>query len=578
MRKFLTKIFLLTGLFAFSQDAYLNLTTSDISNVSVGDTITVSIKNVNQQKTPSLAQFDIEFNNQLLNHVGTTYPVTSNGTNSSAQTALTTFASYKWSDGTNLSGTVISQQYDNWGTNSSGYSTSTDWTVLRTTIQDGQTLVTDTSLVTFSFVVKDRASTNYTNYSSIAELNWGRLVNNSSNTSYDVHTQAGTISLTNVAGVNAGTVTINVLSPHSNKDKMKYEIYDFTQVEAVDWDGDGTNGSYWIKTGETPIYSGNFDTNGQFQTTNLAIDGQYFLQVISEDGGSGWMDEIVTVTDAYKAFQYLSGTDINNTANAVFEYKVQAIMAEVTDDGALTFDDSYDLLAHINGYTTSNNVTSATGTGAYHLNSLIADWGVPAEEMLTRVFTVTETVKTFNFAHAFRGDLDFSHSTEPTADAAKNSPFTVSSMVNLSNKTQAANLNMSTSDVSNMIVSFAPDENYNLDVNSAIVNGNVELSVNLTREDLVGAQINLKYDNSKLTFDSVVYDTGNEMTNFSRVKEDKIWIGSLDTNGTKFIKNGTPYKVVFTMNQQLANTAGLISYSVTEGVKANGTKVKFNIQ
>jgi hypothetical protein len=57
--------------------------------------------------------------------------------------------------------------------------------------------------------------------------------------------------------------------------------------------------------------------------------------------------------------------------------------------------------------------------------------------MLTRVFTVTESVKTFNFAHAFRGDLDFSHSTEPTADAAKNSPFTVSSMVNLSNKTQA---------------------------------------------------------------------------------------------------------------------------------------------
>jgi hypothetical protein len=33
---------------------------------------------------------------------------------------------------------------------------------------------------------------------------------------------------------------------------MKYEIYDSTQVEAVDWDGDGTNGSYWIKTGETP--------------------------------------------------------------------------------------------------------------------------------------------------------------------------------------------------------------------------------------------------------------------------------------------------------------------------------------
>lgn len=562
MRNLLASLLLLTSTFAFSQAAYLNMTTSDVSSIAVGDTLQVTVKNTNMQSTPSLAQFDIEFNNQLLNHVGTTYPVTSNGTNSSAQTALSTFTGYKWSDGTNLSGTVISQQYDNWGTNGSGYSTSTNWTVLRTTIQDGQTLATDTSLVTFSFVVKDRASTNYTNYSSIVELNWGRLVNNSSNTSYDTHTQAGTISLTNVAGVNAGTVTINVLSPHSNKNKMKYEIYNFSQVEAVDWDGDGTNGSYWVKTGETPIYSGNFDANGQFQTTNLAIDGQYFLNLVSEDGGSGWMDEVVTVTDAYKAFQYLSGTDINNTANAVFEYKVQAVMAEVTNDETLTFDDSYEMLAHINGYTTSNNVTSAAGTGAYHLNSLIADWGVPAKEMLTRVFTVTETVKTFNFAHSFRGDLDFSHSTEPTADAAKNNPFTVSSINN----------------PSDMTVSFAPDENYNLDVNSAIVNGKVELTVNLTREDLVGAQINLKYDTTKLTFDSIVYDTGNEMTNFSRVKEDKIWIGSLDTNGAKFVKSGTPYKVTFNMNQQLANTAGLISYSVTEGVKANGTKVKFNIQ
>jgi len=562
MRNLLASLLLLTSTFAFSQGAYLNMTTSDVSNIAVGDTLQVTVKNTNMQSTPSLAQFDIEFNNQLLNHVGTTYPVTSNGTNSSAQTALSTFTGYKWSDGTNLSGTVISQQYDNWGTNGSGYSTSTNWTVLRTTIQDGQTLATDTSLVTFSFVVKDRASTNYTNYSSIVELNWGRLVNNSSNTSYDVHTQAGTISLTNVAGVNAGTVTINVLSPHSNKDKMTYAIYNFSQVEAVDWDGDGTNGSYWPKTGETPVYSGNFDANGQFQTTNLSIDGQYFLNLVSEDGGSGWMDEVVTVTDAYKTFQYLSGTDINNTANAVFEYKIQEALAEVTNDGTLTFDDSYEMLAHINGYTTSNNVTSAAGTGAYHINSLIADYGVPAKEYVTRVFTVTETVKTFDFAHAFRGDLDFSHSKEPTADAAKNNPFTVSSINN----------------PSDMTVSFAPDENYNLDVNSAIVNGKVELTVNLTREDLVGAQINLKYDTSKLTFDSIVYDTGNEMTNFSRVKEDKIWIGSLDTNGAKFVKSGTPYKVIFNMNQQLANTAGLISYSVTEGVKANGTKVKFNIQ
>ena len=519
MRNLLATLLLLTSTFAFSQAAYLNMTTSDVSNIAVGDTLQVTVKNTNMQSTPSLAQFDIEFNNQLLNHVGTTYPVTSNGTNSSAQTALSTFTGYKWSDGTNLSGTVISQQYNNWGTNGSGYSTSTNLTVLRTTIQDGQTITTDSSHVTFSFVVKDRASTNYTNYSSIVELNWGRLVDNSSNTSYDVHTQAGTISLTNVAGVNAGTVTINVNSPHSNKDKMTYKIYESTQLE-----------NNIPKSGESPAYSGNFDSNGQFQSTALSLDATYYIEIESADGGSGWMNNIVTVTDAYKAFQYAIATDIN-------------------------------------GYESSTDIPTATGTADYHYAGLMADFGVAANNYETKLFTVTETVKTFNFGHAFKGDLDFSHSTEPTATAAKQDNFTVSSIINPNTGKAMTISNSST-----------PDENYILDISSAIVDGKVELTVNLNTTGLVGSQFNIVFDNTILAFESIKYDTGNEMTDFSRVKDNKLWIGSLDYNGQKEIKTGTPYIVTFNMIQTVQNTAGLINYTITEGVKANGTKVNFNIQ
>ena len=36
--------------------------------------------------------------------------------------------------------------------------------------------------------------------------------------------------------------------------------------------------------------------------------------------------------------------------------------------------------------------------------------------------------------------------------------------------------------------------------------------------------------------------------------------------------------VTFNMIQTVQNTAGLINYTITEGVKANGTKVNFNIQ
>jgi len=68
------------------------------------------------------------------------------------------------------------------------------------------------------------------------------------------------------------------------------------------------------------------------------------------------------------------------------------------------------------------------------------------------------------------------------------------------------------------------------------------------------------------------------MTNFSRAKDNKLWIGSLDYNGETEIETGAPYTVTFGMLQTVQNTAGLINYTVTEGVKANGTKVNFNIQ
>ena len=382
------------------------------------------------------------------------------------------------------------------------------------------------------------------------------MIDNSDNTNYTVTSAADNIDLTSVAGVNAGTVTINVNSPHSNKDKMTYKIYNSSQLE-----------NNVPKSGESPAYSGNFDSNGQFQSTALSLDATYYIEIEAADGGSGWMNSIVTVTDAYKAFQYAIATNINGGSTAVFEYVLQKILGDVDGDGDNDITDSYEFLTHINGYESSAAIPTATGTADYHYAGLIADFGVAANNYETKVFTVTETVKTFNFGHAFKGDLDFSHSTEPTATSAKQDNFTVSSITN-PNTGQ------------NMIISNAstPDENYVLDISSAIVDGKVELTVNLNTTGLVGSQFNIVFDNTILAFDSIKYDTGNEMTDFSRVQGNKLWIGSLDYNGQKEIKTGTPYIVTFNMIQTVQNTAGLINYTITEGVKANGTKVNFNIQ
>ena len=554
MKKLLTKLFLLTSVLIYSQDVRLDFDYS-ITNPTVGDTITINIKTVDvNSSTPSLIQFDLQYNTQLVTKINNTFTVLTNNTNSTAQTALSEFTGYKWSDG-NGNQANLSALYTGWNSNSIGYSANNSYNVERVTIQDGQDIVHG-DVYQIKFKIKDRASAGLASYSDIVELNWARMVDNSDNTNYTVTTVADNIDLTNVAGVNAGTVTINVNSPHSNKDQMKYDIYDSTQLE-----------NNVPKTGESPLLTGTFDSNGQFQSTALSLDATYYIEIEAADGGSGWMNSIVTVTDAYKAFQYAIATNINGGSTAIFEYVLQKMLGDVNNDGSNDINDSYEFLAHINGYESSAAIPTATGTADYHYAGLIADFGVAANNYETKLFTVTESVKTFNFGHAFKGDLDFSHSTEPTATAAKQDNFTVSSITN-PNTGQ------------NMIISNAstPDENYTLDISSAIVDGKVELTVNLNTTGLVGSQFNIVFDNTILSFDSIKYDTGNEMTDFSRVQDNKIWIGSLDYNGQKEIKTGTPYIVTFNMIQTVQNTAGLINYTVTEGVKANGTKVNFNIQ
>ena len=557
MRKLLTLLITLIGLSAFSQDAYLDLVFTG-TNVSVGDEISVFVKSTDSNSaTPSLIQFDLEYNNALLTKVSTTYSVLSNGTNSTAQTANSSFASYQWSDGSAVAATQLSDLYAGWNSNSAGYSSANDWNVERITIQDGQDIVHG-NLVEIKFTVKDRSSSTYSDYSNMVKLNWGRMVDNSDNTNYDVDSQTDAVGISAVAGVNAGAVTINVQSPHSNKDKMQYKIYDVSQTETV-------NGVAQAKSGETPLLSGDFDNSGAFQTSTLSLNGQYYIDIDATDGGSGWMDNIATVTDAYKAFQYAIATDINGGSTGIFEYDLQKVLGDVTADGNVTIDDSFEFLAHINGYTVSADISTANAST--HYNGLMSDFGLEDKDWGTKFFTVTETAKTFNFGHAFRGDLDFSHSTEPTNAEGKNDNFTVSSIIN---PNTGKNMTISNSSL--------PDQNANLDISSEIIDGKVVLTINLATSGLVGSQFNLVYDDTILAFETVQYNTGNQMTNFSRAKDNKLWIGSLDYNGETEIETGTPYTVTFGMLQTVQNTVGLINYTVTEGVKANGTKVNFNIQ
>jgi hypothetical protein len=543
MKKFL--LFLLLPFISLAQDMKLDHSYIDPAGFVVGDIITVKFNTVdwnNANSTPSLVQYDFQYNNKLLELVDYTWKVKTNGTNSTAQTAWNEWTGYKFTTYSSYDVRELTHQYDAWAAGIVSYAADADWNVVRVTIQDGQAIKHSLSLIEVRFEIKNINATNYTDYSETTKLNWARAIDNSTGTVYDVDGMSMSVDLGNVSVPTNGGITLKVNVPHTNKTNMKYNIYHNTQL---------TNG---IPTqGEVPQFSGAFDANGEVVLNNLYQDEEYYIDVIADKGTNQWLDDVITVTDVYKVFKYAKGDNLDGTTNG-WEYYIQKLAAEVTNDNKVDFDDSYELLAHINGYASSANVTS-DANDSFNFSGLIGTFG-NENDFTDKTFTPTANTTVFTFGHGLKGDVDFSHSTQPTSANAKNNTFTAKSVAGASKVVEQANL----------------------DIVSSIVGDKVELAISTDKIGLVGTQITINFDDTILEFDSVVYDTGNTMTNFSRVNGNKLWIGSLDSNGTTEVKTGTPYKVIFKTKQTIQNTIGLINYRITEGVKANGTKVNFNIQ
>ena len=101
---------------------------------------------------------------------------------------------------------------------------------------------------------------------------------------------------------------------------------------------------------------------------------------------------------------------------------------------------------------------------------------------------------------------------------------------------------------------------------------------NIALSDVAGMQIVLDYNKDILSFDTVVFDTGNSMPNFAKETNGKVYIGSLDQSGAAAIKQAQPYKIIFTTKQPIQNTAGLVYFRLVDAVKKDGTKVNITIQ
>jgi hypothetical protein len=322
------------------------------------------------------------------------------------------------------------------------------------------------------------------------------------------------------------------------------------------------------------------DATGEALFTTEVKVGDSFAVFVNASLQKPFMNNIVTVSDAYKAFLGVSQTDIGGNGT-YFTYPVLEKNIGLITKNKTTFSesDSYNLFAHVMGIDVSSsalipsNVAPVNGVVNFKwINGLLnQSWldGVPKYKT-----TVTTPIQAVDMVYSWGGDLDFSHSSSPSEIASRISTGNYSNSVNPGT---VGSLNRTMS-MTTMSYNAPKLENATLSITSTLETGKVILRGTLTKADLAGLQVIMNYDQSKLTLDNVIFDAGSTITNFSTHENGRLTFGSIDQQKTARIKVGTPYTLVFTPKTTLTNTAGLFYFVLSDAIDGGGKKINLVIE
>ena len=549
MKKLLTLLFVLLSLTSFGQ-LTISQSLTPATGLKVGDTITVkyTLTKGTVIKNPRYLWFRYQFNNKALAYVSTEF---NQGT--SAQTFYTGWNNYKFTFNGGASDNDLNVQY---GLTPWNYAVNADWNVGQLTVQRADASINGL-IATQKYILKDQNT--YNNIYKIDLATGTDTAGDNVGTIYG----GGWSSLSNVVG-NTSQFKVKVLFPQG------YTITDHN-VQLMKLKSDGSGNIDWT---QAPIAQLALDASGEALFTTQVKVGDSVGVFVAPAMQKTWMNNIITVSDAYKAFLGHSQTDISGTANyftlPVLEKKVGKVTLNANAFGEA---DSYALFAHVMGQdvTSTAMIPKSTSTSVRWYSGLLnQSWldGVVKNRVL-----IDSPIKEVHAVFAWGGDLNWSHSSDPSVIASR-----ISSGI----YTNAANGEVNTiktmSTSTQMAYQTEAIETAKLGVTSTLENGKVILTTTLTKAELAGLQVVMNYDDSKLTLDNIIFDAGSTITNFSTHENGRLTFGSIDQLKTARIKVGTPYKLVFTPKTTLTNTAGLFYFVLSDAVDAKGNKVDLIVE
>ena len=548
------KLILFLGIFLTSLSSFGQLTISQsltpTTGLRVGDTITVQYNLTKGQviKNPRYLWFRYQYNNKALNYLSTTF-----NQGSSSQTFYTGWSNYKFTPNGGASDNDLNVQY---GLSPWNYTVNADWNVGQLTVQRADVSISGL-IATQKYILKDQNT-----YNNIFKLD---LATGTDTTGASVGTiyGGGWSSLSNVVG-NTSQFKVKVLYPQG------YAISDHNvQLMKLKTDGSGT-----IDWSQQPIAILPLDATGEALFTTQVKVGDSVGVFVSPATQKSWMNNILTVSDAYKAFLGHSQTNIGGTPNFFTYPNLEQQIGNISkNDGIFNETDSYYLFAHVMGQDVSSVafIPSNTATTFRWSSGLLnQNWldGAPKNKVL-----IDTPIKEVYAVYAWGGDLNWSHSSDPAVIASRISAGQYTNSVN----SIQTNSTKSTSSIS-MSYKTEALETAKLSVTSTLEGGKVILSTTLTKEGLAGLEVIMNYDTTKLSLDNVIFDAGSTITNFSTHDNGRLTFGSMDQIKVARIKTGTPYKLIFTPKVPLTNTSGLFFFVLADAVDAGGNKVNLVVE
>jgi hypothetical protein len=549
MKKLLTLLGILVISIATNAQLTVNQSVTPTTGLKVGDTVSVKYTVARGTTTPRYFWLRYQFNNKALAYVSTTF---SQGT--SVQTFYTGWSSYKFTSSAANSITA-KDLYSQYLISPWGYATNADWNVGQLTVQRTDASING-DVATQKYVIKDLGA-----YTDIHKLDLSYSIDATSAYITPITTDPGTMSLTNVVG-NTSQFKLRVLFPTG------YDITSHT-VALFPIKTDGT-----IDFNVTPIATKVLDASGEATFTTEVKVGDSLAVWMYGATGKTFMNNIITVSDAYKAFLGISQTDIAGVKTYFTRPQLQKNIGQITKSkGVFSESDSYYMFAYVMGIANVKDsawIPLSTNSGLFKWYSglLNQSWldGIP-----TYKTKVTSSNQSVDMVYAWGGDLDWSHSSDPDVIASRIAAGTYANSINPNEQT------IKTFSVQSM--AYTPViEKATLGLVSTISNGKVVLTGTLTKDGLAGLEVILQYDNSKLTFENISFDAGPNVTNFSTNGDGRLTFGSMDQMKTGRIKIGTPYKLTFTPKETITNTAGLFYTVLADAVDGNGNKINLIVE